>query len=269
MYLYYLLTAYSVILLTALISYLMMKKAEQNMKKSNINRALCTVLAMVCATLSPLLANLLVKELYFSITLSLLLSFIFLIVLASGVFILVQSALAKQESKNPVALPDDLHKESEEDTPVENIGLEEAAAAHLPVHREQNPVPEEANPEQTAKGEEAVVLKESVQSNIEAYYGYVVPEAVTEEKEISRPILPSLVEQALENKNNHHYFEAISLYEQAINQETDLKLREWMVIDLCALYKMTNQKEFVNKILEFEDGILQNLEIKEAILRNL
>lgn len=275
MFFYYLLTAYGVILLSAFGSYLMMKRVYQAVTKNKIKLAICTVLAMVCATLTPLLANYLVNELYFSFILSLCVSLGFCIILAGGAFYLIQRVLAKQENQEVSEPIEERREESEK-----NESGEAAEIANV------------NNPEAESLIE-AACLNETVDSSEEtgfseavAFDGLLAPDLVdsfdqapetgslylnVEDNlaEAGHASLPHLVEQALACKSNHLYYEAISFYEKALGQETDTKLLELIIIDLCALYKMTNQKELVYKILESDPYNLSDLEIREDILQNL
>ncbi len=266
MFFYYLLTASGVILLTALVSYIIMKRANQGIRKNKIDLAICTVLAVVCAALTPLLANFLVNRLYFSLLLSLCLSFVFLVFLSAGAFFLIQRVFVKQENQNSPESNDEHHQESEKTELNDAAGLNEAISLDGDI-----------------SSDKVIALNESVGLEPAVGYDEAVSfdeaddfDEVVDQNEVAGPsgiaepsILPRLVDQALEYKNNHHYYEAISAYERALDQEADTKLLELVIIDLCALYKMTNQKELVHKILESDKYKLSDLGIREDILQNL
>ncbi|HBR02612.1 MAG TPA: hypothetical protein DD738_08375, partial [Ruminiclostridium sp.] len=183
---------------------------------------------------------------------------------------------------------------------VEDSGLEEAVPSLKEVASalEEEPAPgleevvsgpEEAAPnlEEAAPGPEEVVstLEEPVPSLEEVVPGLEevassseesVPvaeqAALAAEKELSEekaPVLLNLLEEALACKNRHELQRATFLYEAALLQKPDAELLEWIVIDLCALYKMTNQQKLIHKTLESEYSNLLNLQIKEEILRNI
>ncbi len=264
MFFYYLLTASSVILLIALVSYVIMKRANQGVRKNKIDLAICTVLAVVCATLTPLLANFLVNRLYFSFLLSLFLSFVFLVFLSAGAFVLIQRVFVKQENQSSPESNDEHHQESEKTEPNDAAGL---AGLNEAISVDGDTSIDKAITFNEPEGlEPAVGFDEAVSFGEADDFD----EVVNLNKAVAEPsILPRLVDQALENKNNHQYYDAISAYERALDQETDTKLLELVIIDLCALYKMTNQKELVHKILESDKYKLSDLGIREDILQNL
>ena len=67
MYLKYCLIAIAAICLLSLILFYILKKKNQTNKKNTSTLVFCTVLAMICASLIPPVANYLVKGLSFSI----------------------------------------------------------------------------------------------------------------------------------------------------------------------------------------------------------
>lgn len=79
-----------------------MKKRGQADKNNILNLMICTVLAIVSAIFTPLLARTMIKRLYFSIIGSVILSLIILIVLAACIFFLIQRYILPKLKKNTV-----------------------------------------------------------------------------------------------------------------------------------------------------------------------
>jgi hypothetical protein len=73
----------------------------------------------------------------------------------------------------------------------------------------------------------------------------------------------------MKSKMNHELLRAVTQYEAALLNNPGPELMAWIIIDLCSLYKMTNQRELVHKILYSEFGRMLNVSIKEDILRNI
>lgn len=122
-YLKYVLIALAVILLSAVLAFFEMKKARKVERKNCIYLAACTVLAMICIALAPLLADLLAKILNFSHLLSILISVALLVLLSVIIFLEVQRKMEK--------VAGDVSPDTSDDLEVDVIDalLEEAAAA--------------------------------------------------------------------------------------------------------------------------------------------
>ncbi|NLU52488.1 MAG: hypothetical protein GXX10_06460 [Clostridiaceae bacterium] len=109
----------------------------------------------------------------------------------------------------------------------------------------------------------------------EAYEAYEVYEALEQAatsvvtETYDEPTLENLVESALDYKDKKDYQGAISMYEKAIDKISDNQLLELVIIDLCSLYKLTNQKYLAVKTLEKIDKNLLNPEIIDILQQNL
>jgi len=115
MYLEYCLIANITICVLSIILFLILKKRNQISRKNIFILILCTALAMICATLIPLIADYLVEELSFSIPESLTVSFFFLAVPALIVFYTLLNVYARR-SNNDV-------EKSEADESVGIVGI--------------------------------------------------------------------------------------------------------------------------------------------------
>jgi|GEM_PF-1439856 len=96
MYLKYCLFANIAICILGIIIFLIMKKRNQTSRKNTFILTFCTVMAMVCASLIPLIADYLVERFTFSITESLIVSFFFLAAPALIIFYLLIPVFTKQ-----------------------------------------------------------------------------------------------------------------------------------------------------------------------------
>ena len=368
MYVYYCLIVLIIIPVTALCFYMVMKNKKLADKKNMLSLIICTVLAIVCAILAPLFAELMVKGLYFSVFVSVPLSFIVLTALAAYLFSLIRKNLLKKipalntagaetaqadagkaGTVKTEAVQTDAEKSvtAEADTTQTNGGeLDNARSGAAQTDAEKTDIvwadavkaePEKAEPVKTDAGKtEAIktdaVNTEAVQTEVEKtnaavpgagqkndaanhdtaaaetgaeQTGHNTAETVEisdaeataqmeaapafdEEKttsEIKDQIAPEqgdnrafqdnalslseLVNAGIEYKSDHDFIRAISCYEAALSKKPDSALSALIIIDLCSLYKMTDQKKRAYKTLNSAGENLMNLEIKEEILRNL
>jgi hypothetical protein len=81
--------------------------------------------------------------------------------------------------------------------------------------------------------------------------------------------LIELINLASDLKENRDYEGAVLAFKGALGKYPDKDLLTWILIDLCALYKIIGQKESVQEILDLYIGEGIDLSIKEEILRNL
>lgn len=214
----YCLAALTVIMITALVTFYLIRRKNLATRENTINLAICTVLAMVCATLTPLLANLMVKELYFSIILSVICSFVVAIALSFAAFLLSRRLL--DNNKAIISKVDGRQSEVSLVNEIDVTGADQPEA-------------------------------EEISAFPEFFH------------------IPELIDRAMECKRNHQFPEAITLYEKAVDLRPDADLLNWIIIDLCSLYKRTDQKALADGILRTESCNLVNIKVKESILQNL
>jgi phosphate/sulfate permease len=237
--LYYYSAALAVILITALVTFFIIRKKNLATRENIINLLLCTVLAMVCATLTPLLANLMVKELYFSIFLSVVIAFILAVTLSFAAFLLFRRLSADRVDKaKPITEPASTVQAEELSQFGIITGLDSAAVLN----------------------EAAITSKVESPQSEENDLLIIEPDPI----EISE-----LIDRAMECKQHHNLYGAISFYEKAVGLNPDADLLTWIVVDLCSLYKKTNQKERAHRILQTIQDYMLNIKIKEDILQNL
>lgn len=248
----YFLAALAVILITAVVTFFIIRKKNPATKENIINLSICTVLAMVCATLTPLLANLMVKELYFSIFLSVVISFIFMLAVAITAFLISKRLLEDKNKKTEATTEASVVILSNEMPQSGLLGLDLAAAVNEAAIISQVGGLE---PEGDDASELAIFSK--------------VEEFAEKEPKTENFSINELVERAMKCKREHHLPEAVSFYEQAIALITDADLLPWIVADLCSLYKKTNQKDKAHALLQTARCSLLNIQIKEDILQNL
>lgn len=234
----YCLTALAVILISALIAYFVIRKKKLDDKKNRINLVICTVLAIVCSTLTPLLANLMVKELYFSIFLSVFISFVLMVVLSYTAFILSQRFLKKDGEKEEV--------EPELSNPAVEAMPEFGSIAGLDAA--------------------AVVNEAAIISKVEGFENEDDDLVISGSEPLQ---LDELIELAMESKKMHNFSDAIFSFENALRLNPEVDLLTWIVIDLCSLYKRTGQKALAYKLLESAQCFMLDYKIKENILQNL
>ncbi|NLX64970.1 MAG: hypothetical protein GX022_09405 [Clostridiaceae bacterium] len=96
MYLKYCLSADIAICILGFIFFLIMKKRNQASRKNTFILICSSVMAMICASLIPLIADFLVEKFDFSIAESLIISFFFLAIPAMVIFYLLMPVWAKQ-----------------------------------------------------------------------------------------------------------------------------------------------------------------------------
>ncbi len=246
-YLKYLLITLAVILLSSLLAYFMMKKAKKAERKNIVYLASCTVLAMICAALTPPLANLLAQALYFSLILSILVSVALLFLLSAVLFIGLHRKMEQASGEEPHA---------DKKTQIISPELKE-------------------NPEQSGVGDagENMCQEDELAADdakeLDIPFEEAAPALVQEETDLDESIVKRLLTQAQESKNSHHYLDAILAYEAVLSQSPrDGELFLWVMVDLCSLYKMTHQTPLIYKTLEEYKNLL-DMEVRENILRNL
>lgn len=263
MYLHYCLMAVGTIFVLSFILFYIMKKNNQVNRKNNANLAISTVLSMICAITIPLLAKQLVKGLSFSLAISMIISSIVLIAAAILIIVFLQPAIAKWSLKETFG------NEENKDSLVEQI-IESSS--------QPSPATEAEAYQETPIAEIAV----SSAINEAAIAGENDNIPINSPTEIEKPQLQALrdddyaisdimqlLENAIELKSQRDFSGAISSYEAALIMNPEDELKFLLLLDLCALYKKTNQPENVSKILNSTRCELLDLEKKEEILRNL
>lgn len=236
MYFYYCLSAVAAIFLIALVLNIILLKKKLLTPTNKFYLIVCTVLAMIGAVLIPLLAKVMIKVLYFSIFDALIISFVIFVVLAWLLLKFIMKKRKTAEDKNDNIDP---------------IGNGEVQAE---VQTEARPMTQTEAPQQEVQPE---TQPEAPQPEVQPE---TRPDALT---------LADLLDKASECKINHELNQAISLYESALLCDPDPELMTWIVIDLSSLYKITNQRELIIKLLNSNYSKLLNEEIKKDILRNI
>lgn len=241
-YLNYLLIALAVILLSALVAFAVMRKNNRAEKPNRALLILCTVLAMICAALTPPLANLLARELYFSVSLSLASSFILLVFLSACVLLLLQKSILRTTST-----------ETTDNGNTDESGLSEPSLVESLLT--------------ATKAPEEAVLNDNTGDDLRIAFEEAATARVVDEEHDEQALL-RLIDQALEYQSGHQYLDAILTYEAALLHKPEKQLLEWMIVDLCSLYKRTEQQDKVYLAIEENKNML-DLEVRENILRNL
>lgn len=283
MYVQYCLIAIATIFVLSFIVYYIMKKNNQANRKNTVNLALCTFLTIISASLTPLLAKLFVKELSFSIYGSVIVAIILFIGLVLAVFYILQPSVTKWAKK--VSDENDVKKS---ESIIEKIlgaliqGSENAT--------EESPLSADTvtvSVEEISTTQEADVVNEPIMAELTSVtYEAIESREITAENEkiitkenetikiIEKPSdqqtdILELLDIAIEHKNNRDYYGAIAFYETALVLNPDDELCFLIILDLCSLYKMTNQSESAYKLLESNTCKLLDSNIKADILRNI
>lgn len=269
MYFHYCLITSGTIFVIGLILFYIMKKNNQVNKKNNINLVVCTVLSMICTSTAPLLAKRLVKELSFSITMSLVIALIVVFGIAFVIFILLQPLIKKyslkgmdESGENKDSLIEQILESSAQCAPT--LDSTDMKSVQIPVAGDPATINEAAITKEIGTNNVIINIPEAQPKEPEK------PETsgVFSEKSDQSDIV-QLLNEAIELKNQRDFYGAISYYETALIMNPEDELRFLILLDLCALFKKTNQPESVIKILESTRCELLNLEKKEDILRNL
>ncbi len=297
MYLKYCLIANTAICLLSLILFFFMKKKNQTSKRNTTILVFCTALAMICATLTPLIANYLVKGLSFSIIISVIVSLVFVVTIALIIFYLILSKFFKQGEGNK-----EKADEIRADSIVERI-IEDSAKAGYPVYEAVVQSNDSVNTNSTNIINEAdySIENEAQQynklSSVDSKQGEAVKatdflstEKLEDEKQeipenmefnksvfIDVPVYNSdkqsdifeLLDRAAESKMNRNYKDAIAAYESALIFNPDDELRFLIILDLCSLYKLTENSGSIYKLLDSTQCNMLNEGRKEDILRNI
>lgn len=263
MYFHYCLIAVGTIFAISLILFFIMKKNNQVNRENSANLVICTVLSMICAITAPLTAKYIARELYFSVPAAMAVSILISFGIAIIIFLLLQPIIKKWSLK--AASESDTNKESlvEQlvDAPLQAAPALEIADPH------NDAVPAESEP---AIINEAVIEKEAEAINISQTQP-IEPERVliNTDADYNQEDIMQLLDKAFELKNDRDLYGAIANYEAALIMNPDDELRYLILLDLCSLYKKTNQPDSVNKILGSSQCELLDLDKKEDILRNL
>lgn len=277
MYLKYCLIANAAICLLSLILFYILKKKNQTNIKNTSTLVFCTVLAMICASLIPPVANYLVKGLSFSIQGSLMVSFLLLVALALAAFYLLLPILIKllekkkekTEEKRSESIVEKIIEESAKptvNTETEAIGdtvnINEAATStedKYDINTEFIPTEksEEENQQQIPESTDYAEYNKPIFMDIPAYNA-------DKQSDISE-----LLDIAYESKIKRNYQGAITAYESALILNPDDELCYLVILDLCSLYKMTGNTESIYKLLDSAQCNLLNTDRKEDILRNI
>lgn len=277
MYLKYCLIANAAICILSLILFYILKKKNQTNLKNTSILVFCTVLAMICASLIPLVANYLVKGLSFSVQGSLIVSFLLLAALALAAFYLLLHILIKLVGKNK-----EKTEEQKSDSIVEKI-IEESAKPTMNIETEAigdtvNIIEAAISTEdESDKNNEFIPTEKSEEENQQQilkstdYADYNKPifidiPAYNPDKQSD---ISELLDRANESKINHNYQDAITAYESALILNPDDELCYLVILDLCSLYKMTGNTESIYKLLDSAQCNLLNTDRKEDILRNI
>ena len=270
MYFHYCLITSGTIFVTSLVMFYIMKKNNQVNKKNILNLVVCTALSIICAVTAPLLAKRLVEGLSFSTTGSLVVSLIVIFCIASAIFLLLQPLIKKYSLEGMDQSGE--NKESLIEQMIESSAQSAAIHENVEVLISENP--DTGDP---ATINETAIIEEIETSNVTKDMPEAQPKE-PEKRELSgifsennndQSDIVLLLDRAFELKNQRNFYGAISYYETALIMNPEDDLRFLIILDLCALYKKTNQPELINKILESTRCDLLNLEIKEDILRNL
>lgn len=291
MYLEYCLIANIAICLLSIIIFYIMKKKNQTNMKNSVTLVFCTVLAMICASLTPLIAGYLVKGLSFSVTNSVIVTLVFVVAIALMLFYFILPKFIRLLEKNK-----EKSKEIRSDSIMEKI-IEDSAQARTTV----NEVVVQ-NSDNVKTNEAAItIVAEDVkeiepssadieQEETEKAFG-ILPidqpeenkQQISENKEYNEPVIidtpiyytdkqsdiSELLDRAAESKTNHNYQDAITAYESALILNPHDELRFLIILDLCSLYKLTKNSESIYKLLDSAQCNLLNESKKQEILRNI
>ena len=291
MYLEYCLIANIAICLLSIIIFYIMKKKNQTNMKNSVTLVFCTVLAMICASLTPLIAGYLVKGLSFSVTNSVIVTLVFVVAIALMLFYFILPKFIRLLEKNK-----EKSKEIRSDSIMEKI-IEDSAQARTTV----NEVAVQ-NSDNVKTNEAAItIVAEDVkeiepssadieQEETEKAFG-ILPtdkpeenkQQISENKEYNEPVIidtpiyytdkqsdiSELLDRAAESKTNHNYQDAITAYESALILNPHDELRFLIILDLCSLYKLTKNSESIYKLLDSAQCNLLNESKKQEILRNI
>ncbi|MCX7772087.1 MAG: hypothetical protein N2376_03125 [Clostridia bacterium] len=259
MYFQYTLIAFAVILVVAALSFILMKRAGLLDKGRMLYLITGTVLAMACASVFPLPANLFIRRLYFPVFTGMLLSFILCAGLSCWAFAALKPLLDQKLLKNNEVLSETDAAEIKPSceaglfTQTESVGV---LSATKELHTQ-------AAPSEETEAAWAIACENYERDTLdEAAAAY---DSAPQRAES----LSALLETAMQFKERRSLEEAILCYEKALEHEADHELKTLVVLDLCALYKMTNQAEKVYNLLNSGHNNMLDLEIKEEILRNL
>jgi hypothetical protein len=292
-YLKYILIALAVILLSSVIVFFLMKKAQMADKKNKVYLATSTVLAMICSALVPLVANLMTRWLYFPLVLSVIVSILILLALSGFILTSVRKKLEQgAEEKTPeTSLVEALLSGEQQAPAFEFEGhdelLEEPFGESLEDDEEESDEEsyqesyedtyaeseQESDQESYQEPEEGPCheepLSQQPQEELEASFEEAAAATELAHKTYDQPFVERLLAQALDSKANHENLDAILAYEAVLaSGMIDGELFTWVVVDLCALYKHTQQIDHVHKILKDYEGLLDR-ETRDNILRNL
>lgn len=291
MYLEYCLIANIAICLLSIIIFYIMKKKNQTNMKNSVTLVFCTVLAMICASLTPLIAGYLVKGLSFSVTNSVIVTLVFVVAIALMLFYFILPKFIRLLEKNK-----EKSKEIRSDSIMEKI-IEDSAQARTTVNEVvvQNSDNVKANEAAiTIVAEDVKEIEPSSadieQEETEKAFG-ILPidqpeenkQQISENKEYNEPVIidtpiyytdkqsdiSELLDRAAESKTNHNYQDAITAYESALILNPNDELRFLIILDLCSLYKLTKNSESIYKLLDSAQCNLLNESKKQEILRNI
>jgi len=263
MYFHYCLVAVGAILAISLVLYFIMKKNNQVNRENIANLVVCTVLSMICAVIAPLTAKHIARELYFSIPASLAVSFVVTFGIAIIIFLLLQPAIKKWASNaadEPDMVRESLVKQLM-DAPLETASAIDTADSGNGVTYNESGLATENEASATTETEDADIYRIQPEEPEQVMN---IPYDNNNQEDIMK-----LLDKAIESKSQRDLYGAISNYEAALIMNPDDELRYLILLDLCSLYKKTNQPDSVSRILESSQCQLLDLEKKEDILRNL
>lgn len=263
MYFHYCLIAVGTILAISLILFFFMKKNNQVSRENNAKLVLCAVLSIICVITAPLTAKYIATKLGFSMPAAIAVSSLIYFGMSIIIFILLQPVIKKWTLK-PASEPE-INQESLVEQLVDAPA--QASPAIETADSQNDAIPAESgfaiiNEAASANGNEETNISQTRPEGPEqvfaaAYVNY------------DREDIMELLDKAIELKSKRDLYGAISNYEAALVMEPDDELRYLILLDLCSLYKKTNQPDSVNRILESSRCELLDLDKKEDILRNL
>ena len=85
----------------------------------------------------------------------------------------------------------------------------------------------------------------------------------------NREDILEILERAMDDKDSNDYQSAIKAYEAALVLKPEKEVCFLIILDLCSLYKMTNQKELVYNLLASNPCELLDSDKKADIIRNI
>lgn len=276
MYSYYCLAATVLIIISAMLIYFYVVRKD---RKNLISLVFCTVLSEACAILIPLLARLLIKELYFSVFIAFITSFVLLSGLFISIYIICLPIIYKiiyrkllGETAGAVAVAiignDATDFKSDEGAIINTNAVAAELASgtdEIRINKDDIKMNDEGIHCLDEKAGSSGSLSISIPICEDAFVE--APDDDVPEKDNTDII--KCIEKAMTEKDKENYEAAIFLLEAALLENSDKELCMLIIADLCSLYRKTNQNDYIAKIKEYISCKMLNMEIKEGILFNL